>query len=54
MLANDMDAECRRLMEKNHNISCQIYDAGGHPLILSQAEKIAAQIRTFLLGNLEG
>lgn len=54
MLANDMDAECRRLMEQNPSISCQIYDAGGHPLILSQAEKIAAQIRTFLLGNLEG
>lgn len=52
MLANDMEAECRRLRKCNPNISCQIYDTGGHPLILSQAEKIAAQIKEFLLEDL--
>ena len=54
MLANDMDGECRRLRERNPNISYQIYDTGGHPLIISQAEEIAARIKTFLLSDLEG
>ena len=48
MLANDMEAECRSLHEKNPYISYKIYDSGAHPLILSRAEEMAELIREFL------
>lgn len=51
MLANDMAAECRRLHEANPNISYQIFDDGGHPLIATRAEEIAAAVKKFLIGN---
>lgn len=51
MLANDMAAESRRLHEANPNISYQIFDDGGHPLIATRAEEIAAVAKNFLMGN---
>ena len=48
MLANDMEAECRRLHEKNPYVSYKIYDSGAHPLILSRAEEMAELVREFL------
>lgn len=48
MLANDMEAECRRLHDLNPNISYKIYETGGHPLITSRAEEIAGVIKGFI------
>ena len=47
MLANDMEAECRYLKERNPNIRYKIYETGGHPLILSRAEEIAGAVTEF-------
>lgn len=48
MLANDMEAECRRLHEANPDISYHVFDTGGHPLIATRAEEIAGIVRGFL------
>lgn len=48
MLANDMEAECRRLHEANPDISYHVFDTGGHPLIATRAEEIAGIVREFL------
>ena len=48
MLANDMAEECRRLHEANPDISYQIFDTGGHPLIAARAEETAKVIKEFL------
>lgn len=48
MLANDMEAECRRLHEANPDISYHVFDTGGHPLIATRAEEIARIIKEFL------
>lgn len=48
MLANDMDAKCKYLHDRNPNISYEIYDTGAHPLIASRAEEIAELIKDFL------
>lgn len=48
MLAGDLAEECRRLQKANPGIQCRIYPDGDHPLILSRAEEIAAEIRSFL------
>ncbi len=47
MLANDMEAECRRLHEANPDISYHVFDTGGHPLITTRAEEIAGIVREF-------
>lgn len=47
MLANDMEAECRRLHEANPDISYHVFDTGGHPLIATRAEEIAGIVREF-------
>ena len=48
MLANDMEAECRRLHEANPDISYHVFDTGGHPLIATRAEEIAGIVKEFL------
>lgn len=48
MLANDMEAECRRLHEANPDISYHVFDTGGHPLITTRAEEIAGIVKEFL------
>ena len=48
MLANDMEAECRRLHEANPDISYHVFETGGHPLIATRAEEIAGIVRGFL------
>ena len=48
MLFNDMESECKKLSDKNANITAVIFDAGGHPLILSRAEDMASLIREYL------
>ena len=47
MLANNMEAECRRLHEANPDISYHVFDTGGHPLIATRAEEIAGIVREF-------
>ena len=49
MLANDMEGECRRLCGLNPNIYYKLYESGEHPLILSRAEELAEDVRTFLI-----
>ena len=51
MLANDMDAECRALSAANSHIQYQLYDYGGHPLIATRAEEIAAVVKDFFLAD---
>lgn len=48
MLGNDMEQECRALSARNPRICYAIFDSGVHPLILSQAEAMAARIKAFL------
>lgn len=50
MLANDMEAECRRLHSRNPKISYQILETGAHPLIAARAEEMAGIIKDFLQG----
>lgn len=48
MLGNDMEQECRALSAANPHIHYAIFDSGAHPLILSQAEALAARVKAFL------
>ena len=48
MLANDMEAECRRLHRFNPGIRYKLYENGEHPLILSRAAELAQEIKAFL------
>ena len=51
MLANDMEGECRRLCGLNPDIRYKLYETGEHPLILSRAEELAQDVRTFLVSD---
>ena len=48
MLANDMEAECRRLHRFNPGIRYKLYENGEHPLILSRAAELAQEIKALL------
>lgn len=51
MLSGGVVAECPTLSAANPLIRCKIYESGGHPLIATRAEEIAAVIRAFVVGE---